>query len=302
MVCIAEALSEHYNVVVEQHNREEVHEGKALYSPRGTTSHPKFTVVLRSAKVLLEARARFPKTNLYLYSHDLAGRDMGIDFKAGVFRDSKTTTNICVSNWHRSQSLEVLRAFGFDGEFKLRVIYNPLSEDVVRTPGTYNPNKLLWLASPHKGLARAYEIFEQLLTFNPDFCLYVTNPGYLTELKPNEKTASKTCILGTIPHAEVVAHLKTSLCLFYPNTVFPETFGKILAEANAVGTPVLTQRLGAASESLDCHPAQFVDCLSNEAVIKRVMAWYSGNRPVVRGNPRFKLSAVVKSWVDLLNA
>lgn len=303
MVTLAEGLADHFNVIVEQHNRlegEDYH-GKALYTAVGTTKQARWVVVLRDPRPMDYARERFRDARIYLYSHDLADRNLGVCFNAGFFERSQCVANICVSQWHRAQTIEALKPFGYTGQFKIKYIYNPLSEDVVLTKEPYDKNKLIWLASPHKGLSRAYEIFKQLVRLNPDFRLYVTNPGYVENQYTDEKSIKeRTVVLGTIPHKEAIQHLQQSLCLFYPNTVFPETFGKIMAEANAVGCPVITSSIGASREVLDSHPSQIVNCRDTEAVIKRVMSWYNGERPIVRGKAEFTLPRVINEWIKLL--
>lgn len=304
MVTLAEGLAEQFNVVVEQHNRleGETHVAKATYTYPGYSTKAQWVVILRDPRPMVQARNRFKNSRVYLYSHDLADRNLGICFQTGFFTDSGCIADICVSQWHRNQTIEVLKPYGFTGQFRIRSIYNPLSEDVVRTNEPYDRNKLVWLASPHKGLAKAYEVFKHLVRLNPDFRLYVTNPGYMeSQYTDDKEIKDRTVVLGTIPHPKAMQQLKSSLCLFYPNTVFPETFGKIMAEANAVGTPVITSPIGASREVIDNHPAQIVDCRDTEAVVKRVMKWYGGERPIVRGNPKFNLHSVVGEWVRLLN-
>lgn len=305
MVTLAEGLGATglFNVVVEQHNKLEHEEyiGKATYTSLGKTKEAKWVIVLRDPRPMLDVRKRFPNAKIYLFSHDLADRNLGLCYSAGFFRDSGCLANICVSQWHKSQTIEVLKPLGYSGEFRMRYIYNPLSEDVVRTGESYDKNKLMWLASPHKGLARAYEIFKRLVKLNPDFRLYVTNPGYMeSQYTDDKEIKDRTVVLGTIPHAEAISHLRNSLCLFYPNSVFPETFGKIMAEANAVGTPVITSPIGASREVLDSHPAQIADCRDTEKVVKTVMKWHSGERPFVRGKPEFTLTKVIREWINLL--
>lgn len=305
MVTLAEGLAAtglFKNVVIEQHNRleGETYVGKATYAAPNTTQDARWVVVLRDPRPMVHARQRFPDSKIYLYSHDLADRNLGLCFQAELFQDSGCLANVCVSQWHRTQTIEVLKQWGYTGQFRMRSIFNPLSEDVVRTSEPYDKNKLVWLASPHKGLAKAYELFKHLLRLNPDFKLYVTNPGYMENQYTDDKEVREnTIVLGTIPHREAISHLQNSLCLFYPNTIFPETFGKIMAEANAVGTPVLTSPIGASREVLDAHPDQIVDCRDTETVVKRVMKWHEGARPIVRGRPEFKLSRVIHEWVKL---
>jgi glycosyltransferase involved in cell wall biosynthesis len=285
-----------FNVVVEQHNRtEDYAHGNVRFRVPGKTPDARWVVILRNPHSSSDARKRFPNAKIYVWSHDLANRDLGLAYSQQAFRDVQA--NICVSKWHRSQTIEVLKPFGYHGEFRTKYIYNPLNADVVRTGEPYDRNKLLWLASPHKGLARALEIFHYLVKLNKDFKFYVANPGYYPD---QEALPDNVIALGSLPHAQVIQHARTALALFYPNTVFPETFGKILAEANAVGTPVLTHPFGAAQEVLDTHPGQLVSCYDTEAVIKRIMKWYEGARPIVRSKPAFKLFNVINEWKRLL--
>lgn len=305
VVQVAEGLAATglFNVVVEQHNRVKGNEyrGHAIYAAPGYTTAAKWVVVLRNPTTMVSVRTRFKNAKIYLWSHDLADRNLGLAFKSGFFAQSGCLANICVSGWHKQQTLNTLQSFGYNGQFRNRFIYNPIEIHDISPSKTYDKNKLIWLASPHKGLARAFELLKPLLSFNSDFRLYVANPGYMEDayaLDPIVK--NHTITLGTLSHEKALHHLRDSLCLFYPNYVFAETFGKIMAESNAVGTPVLTHRLGAASEVLDSHPGQLADCLDNKTVIDRIMKWYRGERPIVRGRSEFKLIRIIEEWKKLL--
>ncbi len=285
-----------FNVVVEQHNRTSAIDGEAAYMPIGTTGSARWVVCLRAPASVPIARKRFKNAKIYLYSHDVAGKHVGVAYQDGVMEG--LDTNICVSDWHRNQMVETLRAFGFKGEFRNKRIYNPLSEHAQIHTANYDKNKLTFISSPHKGLDRALDLFPRLQAINPDFKLYVTNPGYYADAA---KTGNSGIInLGSTTQQEAIRHVAESLCLFYPNTVFPETFGMVMSEANAVGTPVLTHPIGAAKEVLDSHPEQTVDCRDNKAVIDRVLKWWGGARPNVMARPEFKLHRVVQDWVRML--
>lgn len=302
MVLLAEGLAKTgIIVVIEQHNRKEDYVSSITYTGRFEGKNPKWVVVLRDPNALINARKRFPHSKIYLFSHDVAGKFLTNAYTTGVFRESRCTANVCVSQWHRIQTVEALKSVGYHGEFRCRSIYNPISNELTKDDTEYDKNKLMWLASPQKGLDRAYQIFKVLLGLNPNFKLYVTNPGYMGDQLADETIKENVINLGTIPHNKVIQHLRSSLCLFYPNSVFPETFGKIMAEANSVGTPVLTSPIGASREVLDSHPDQIVDCRDTEVVTRRVLKWYDGARPIVRGRPQFKLSNVVRDWTNLLN-
>lgn len=297
---IAEGLSEHYNVVVEQHSRDEVVTHKATYAPVGFTENPAHVIALRDPRIMLGAHEAHPKAKIHLYSHDIPSRPIGELYSGGAFKDC--TYHICVSNWHKAVTMDLLKPLGYKGEFKHRVIYNPLPQYLPQRADSYDKNKLVWLSSPHKGLDRALHLLKLLLPHNPDFKLYVSNPGYYgLDMQLNDSLKNSVILAGSLPHEEVLNHVKDALCLFYPNTVFPETFGMVMSEANAMGIPVLTHNFGASYEVLDSHPDQIMDCRNDEEVVKRVLKWYHGERPNVRGRPEFKLSRVINEWVRLLD-
>lgn len=280
-----------FEVGVEQHNRKHDSLYGAHYVPAESCPHADYVISLRHPPLLALMQKRFPNAKHYLWNHDLCQPSV-----ADQMLSMSGYEAIAVSNYHKTQLQVVLKPQGYDGQFPIRVVYNPLPDNLVPEDTPYDKNKLLWTSSPHKGLDYALQIFENLLNFNPDFKLYVANPGYL----PGSDVSKERNVipLGPLPHHEVINHLRSSLCLFYPNCVFPETMGICMAEANAVGTPVITHPLGAAPEVL-CHPYETTDCRNPKAVIDRTMAWYSGDRPRVKANPKFRLSEVLKSWIRL---
>lgn len=288
VVRIAEALSALMDVRVEQHNRDF---SSGLYHPSGYTRSADYVIVLRNPYEVIRARERFPKAKVYLWCHDLPTPALGHALPAlhqgnGV---------LAVSDWHRTQILETLKAGGFTGGFPIQTVYNPIEDDLTPDETPVDRNKLIFVSSPHKGLDNAYLHFQYLLRFNPDFRLFVANPGYL----PSDTQAHAAVVpLGSLPYDQVIAHLRSSLCLFFPNQVFPETFGRVLAEANAVGTPVLTHNLGASREVVDRPEQEIVDCNDPKQVVDRVMMWYNGERPTIRGKKQFRLSNVIRTWLQ----
>ena len=300
VIRIAEALAKNslLEIIVEQHNREEPYVAyddavltHANYVPPDTCQQADYVVSLRYPPLVPLMQARFPRAKHFLWCHDLLGPELARDML-----ELKNFTAIAVSNFHKTQMQEVLRPQGYTGQFQIKVIYNPIADDLLPDSTLIDRNKLLWMSSPHKGLEHALAMFTNLRSFNPDFKLLVANPGYL----PSADTKQDNVVaLGSLPNHEVIKHLRTSLCLFYPNPIYPETFGLVLAEANAVGTPVIAHRMGAAFEVLN-HPYEVMDCRNPQTVINRVMRWYEGDRPRVKGNPKFRTSEVIKSWMRLL--
>lgn len=277
-------------VYVETHNRTENVQFGALYCKPETCQHADYIISLRYPQLIPLMQKRFPRARHYLWCHDLAQPSTARDMVALSGFEA-----IAVSNYHKIQMTEVMKPQGYTGQFPVKVVYNPIDDDLLPDETPVDHNKLVWFSSPHKGLDYALGVFANLRNFNERFLLYVANPGYLENGARSEPQVN---VLGSLPHRDVIHHVRSSLCVFYPNPVFPETFGLVLAEANAVGTPVITHPIGAAPEVL-FHPAELTDCRNPKNVIDRVMAWHSGARPKVKANPKFRLSAVVKAWMRL---
>lgn len=297
VIRIAEALSNKFDVKVLQHNREQGYQGKALYTSFEWQGNPRHVICLRDPRVMLGAKELYPKADISLWSHDFAPFELAKIYSNKVFEQADCKYNICVSNWHKTQCIEALRPLGYHGEFRHKVIHNPLAEDLPKPKREYDKNKLIWISSPHKGLGRALELMPLLSKYNPNFKLYIANPGYFETQLPNE---SWLVNIGIMKHKELMEFCSDALCLFYPNTTYPETFGLVFSECNTMGVPVLTHSLGAAPEVLDRHPDQLIDCTNTEEVIKRVIKWYNGARPIVRGKPEFKINNIINEWLKLL--
>lgn len=282
-----------FKVYVEQHNRtEHTHGGlHTTYYPPDSVQHADYVISLRYPALVPLMQKRFPRARHYLWNHDLMTPNT-----ADQLVPLSGFEAIAVSNYHKTQLQCVLKPQGYDGQFPIKVIYNPIADDLNPDGTPVDKNKLVFFSSPHKGLTHVLEIFANLRSFNPDFRLYVANPGYL-DCDLEDKFPGVVSV-GKLPHHNALKQVRESLCVFYPNYVFPETFGLVFAEANAVGTPVITHPIGAATEVLS-HPYETLDCRNPKAVIDRVMAWYNGDRPRVRANEKFRLSNVIKSWVRL---
>lgn len=295
IIRVAEGLARTglFRVVVEQHNRAEQSASiPVYYRPPRSTDYAEYVISLRAPETLIRAKERFPNAKHYLWNHDLM-----VPYTAQALVPLSGFEAIAVSNFHKSQMVDVLRPQGYTGQFPVKVVYNPIDDSLEPDGTPVDRNKLVFFSSPHKGLDYALEVFSNLRRFNPDFTLYLANPGYLAD---SDRTVEGINRLGPLSHANVLLHVRASLCVFYPNLVFPETFGLVFAEANAVGTPVITHPIGAATEVLS-HPYETVDCRNPKALIDRVMSWYDGGRPRVKANPKFRLSNVLKSWLRLFN-
>ena len=292
---VAMALSPQITVLHFQRNRvaaADTSAGRMLpldqaFDPRPATTF----VVINAWKVACKLRKAQPGARILLWLHVHPGRHnrpmAQALAQAGI-------AVICVSRSHAA----ALRGFLADGP-RLAVdhIYNPVAAGLTLATTPHDPDLLLFASSPHKGLAQVFARFRTARAAIPTLTLAVADPGYLawdTGPVPDGVT-----FLGALPQAELIAHMRRALCLFYPQTHFAETFGLVMAEANAVGLPVLAHHdLGANAEVLG-DPAQLIDAADDGQIVARLQAWRI-SRPIVTANPAFAIDTVADCWRDLL--
>lgn len=305
VIRVAQALaSKGATVIVKQHNRKDhldawVNEDFGVgYSPFGAeTVVPTHVIVLRAPGALRTARKQFPNAKLYLWCHDMFGGPGWVEGFQSIV-DTQTVP-IVVSEWHRSQMYDAMRQAGVGTSIPCRRIYNPIAEDLKPDETPVDKSKLVFFSSPHKGLDHTLKIFERFRDFPElaDMKLHIANPGYFENAKTDG--LRNVVNLGALSHSEVIQHVRSSLAVLHLNAVFPETFGLVHAEANAVGTPFLTSRMGAVPETVD-HPGELIDVTDPKAVIERVRQWKVYGRPKVRGSAHFRMSRIVSEWLDFL--
>ncbi|SEN52929.1 Glycosyl transferases group 1 [Loktanella fryxellensis] len=248
-------------------------------------------VVINAWKVACKLRRAHPAARIVLWLHVHPGRHnrpMATALaQAGV-------AVVCVSASHAA----TLRAFLSHGPaLAIDHIHNPIADGLAPDATPHDPDALLFASAPHKGLVQVYARFTAARQAIPSLTLAVADPGYLawdTGPVPDGVT-----LLGAMPHAALIARMRRSLCLFYPQTRFAETFGLVMAEAQAVGLPVLAHcGLGANDEVVG--PGQLLDCHDDAQIVTRLQDWRRA-RPVVGANPAFRLSAVCDRWMALLD-
>lgn len=290
---VAEALVRlGHDVSVEQRGREK---DEGIYVGR-YSGQPDVVIVLRMPALLPEIRSRFYKARLYLWAHDWANGEWASLFPSLV---RARTQVVCVSQTHKMQMQMVMAPVGDLTKLPIHFIYPPISDNLTIDDTPVDKNKLVFFSSPHKGLKETLSVFKLLKDgFLPDVKLYVSNPGYYKSLETHQDGVVN---LGSLSHEDVMSHVRSALCFFYINYVFPETFGLVYAEANAVGTPVIAHRFGAAHEVLSAR-SQVVDARDNKQIIDRVLSWHQdGGRPKVQVAEKYRLKNVVAEWGRLLH-
>lgn len=206
------------------------------------------------------------------------------------------TTAITVSEWHR-QALAAIWAPA-DVVPPMVTCFNPVPDALyAEAVAPHDANKLVWLASPHKGLDRALQTFAALRTQIPSVRLHVYNPGYVPV---SGRMPEGVVVEPALPCGALWQAIRDALCVFYPSG-FRETFGCIAAEANALRIPVAGYDLAGLSETIGSAAEKSAP--GDEAgVIANIIAWHHGARPVVQGQDRFRASRVVQQWQALFAA
>ena len=248
-------------------------------------------IVINRWKVAIKLRKRHPATPIFLWLHVYPGRH---NRKMAAALKAAGITVICVSETHARALAGFL---GAEDVPPIRVIYDPLDDDLHPDATPRDPDRLLFASSPHKGLAEVFEQFAALRRDLPKLTLAVADPGYLRwDTGP---VPEGVVFLGSLSHGALVRQMRRALCLFYPQTTFAETFGLVLAEANAVGTPVLVHDGLGANAEVVADAAQQVDGQDPAQILGRIQAWRRAP-PQVTANPVFRLGRVAGAWARLL--
>lgn len=257
---------------------------------------PKVVITLRDAGHYRSNKIKWPKAKHYLWLHDYVSGDYRTHLYCHLHDDTDTQV-ITVSEYHKHNFQQQLMDIVVSQKIKVYRIYNPVVTDDVAAKET-DRNKLVFFSSPHKGLTYTIELFKMIRRVDPSMTLFIANPGYMRDTN-NDNYHENIFNMGSLTHKEMMGVLSNALCLFYPNHTFPETFGLVMAEANALGVPVLTHPLAAANEVLS-HPKERMDVRNYKEVVDRVLSWKNGDRPTVKANSNFNLQTVIKEWKKLL--
>ncbi len=325
---IAEAL----DAIVMQHNRTAA-DGR--YLPPGAVGGIEHLIILRDPRTVAGICRSFPKARPYLWMHDLVrpGSKRGRRLAAAAQTLAELhVTLVCVSDFQRRQAEAVLSRAGVAPRVPVVTIYNPVDDALVPSGSAFDAAKLVFFSSPNKGLALTLDAFQVARRAMPELYLRIGSPGYKSLRRAGMESVEGHIAgvqwLGALPHARILEEVRTALCVFYPNFVLPETFGLVLAEAKAVGTPVLTHDCGAAAEVL-ADPRQTLPITAGvrryeraaqllpnrlrpliapwagrlgvfDPYLERLRSWRNGARPHTEPDARFRLSKVAERWRALL--
>lgn len=241
----------------------------------------KFAVHLRGPRYL----PAFKDAKHFVWLHDLAN-DMIQSWLPHL--KQYDVTLVGVSRWHKKN---IKNHIDYD---KITYAYNPVADHLYahkREHEKINKNLMVWASSPHKGLDQALGTFKKIKSRLPLMQLLIYNPGYVDQepiINPG------TLFYGPTGSRHVWHNLKKALCLFYP-TDFLETFGLVVAEANALGVPVAGYPVAAVKEIISSDQQLSID---EDDLIERVCSWHA-NPISVPNRDEFKIQNVVTQWLRI---
>ncbi len=254
-------------------------------------------VVLRKYPVALDLSKQFQNAAIFLWIHTYKNREYV--FKRFGLAHSGIAI-ICNSLTHKTHTDRMING-GFLGsiaslfwpKIPVNYCYNPIprpeSIDQIK-----NINKLVFFSSPNKGLKQVLKCFQFVNKKMPDLRLFIANPGYKKE---KILDVDNTVVLGSLPHKEMMRHVQQSLCVFYTQSSFAETFGLIYAEANAYNVPVVAHDIGSAREILH-EKNTLVDVNDFEQVTQLILSWQK-QYPQVSYNLNFSEDSIFSQWQNL---
>jgi len=264
-------------------------------------SAPDHVVILRKFPQLQRFQQRFTRAQMHLWIHTY--KNWEYVFKRcqrttkpwQLITNSHTHAGHCDRLINRSLLGRVLNLF--QSPVSIATCYNPIPRSMSEPPKVArDPNKLLFLSAPNKGLEQVLKTFAHINRHLKELRLYVANPGYRQQQSADLPNVT---FLGALPAAQVQEHLASSLCVFYPQDSFAETFGLIYAEANALGTPVLAHDIGAAREIL--HPNNPLIKAHDRYQITKTLVQWQRQLPQVSYREEFDAPAVYRQWAKALN-
>lgn len=296
-VCERLALTRH--IVVHQRARQgpdEVFAGVRYSSfdvKRPLANEPSTIVVINSWKVALKLARTHREARVLCWLHVFPGRhnrSFAAELKAAAVEI------VCVSKTHANW----LRQFLCADAPPIQYVYNPIADHLAPDDTPRDPDLLLFASSPHKGLGQVFRRFEALRERFPGLKLAVADPGYLAW--PTGRVPAGVRPLGRLEHNDLIGWMRRALCLFAPQDEFAETFGLVVAEANAVGCPALLQSGLGANDEVASDPGQCIDTSHSEKIAERIAAWRTADpaSPRAQAQPDFRLSSVTAQWSALL--
>jgi protein O-GlcNAc transferase len=140
------------------------------------------------------------------------------------------------------------------------IIGDGVDWDLVKSIGNAqqrDPNKLMWVSNPDRGLPLACHIFQEIRKRWPELQLHVYGRssvyGWTDDIEapylPRKEEMAGVIMHAPLSRPALLRELSTAWAVFYP-TFWPETYCMATLEAQAMGTPVICSPLGALNETV----------------------------------------------------
>ncbi len=312
----AEGCATHHDVVVAQRGRQVSTPVRGVrYAPLSEEAFganpPDRIVILRKHKLTAVYRRRYSRARIYSWIHNWQRPEVLLQ-RALLARADATV--IAVSDALRASTDRQINSLGaraisllagVPAPVPVRRIYNHIADELQPDHAPVNLDQMISLAPAYKGLQQVLTNFIAVRQRQPAMELLVAGADaqdlrhYSAAWAPLLEQPS-IHFLGRLPQNEMLNYVRRSLCVFYPQSLYPKTFGLIFAEANAVGTPVLAHDFGSAREVLGGDD-QLVDATDPEAVASRIAAWRESGRPQVAARSEFRRQTVLREWLRLFD-
>jgi len=160
---------------------------------------------------------------------------------------------VCISEYQRT-----VWKFAPDNPF-LHTIGDGVDTSLFTGRERRDPNRLIWASNPDRGVYLACKIFkEQVLPRWPDMEFHIygrysiygwTPQAELPYLPPPSWLGENIFLHEPLPALGLAREMMRAHAVFYP-TFWPETFCMAALEAQAAGTPVISNALGALPETV----------------------------------------------------
>jgi glycosyltransferase involved in cell wall biosynthesis len=216
------------------------------------------------AFVYLRGLPRIPQWDVVLSSRRLDVLEQPMNTKLIVFWTHDLPHRAVAPRCHVCFTLSKFHAMAWGAPPDMPAPYVITSDGVdISTVGTplpladRDPNKLVWVSNPDRGLPIAAHILNDIRQRWPEMELHVFGRssvyGWPAEVEaphlPRDVYAEGVILHDPLPRHLLFEELKTAWAMFYP-THWPETFCMAALEVQACGTPVIAPPLGALPETV----------------------------------------------------
>ena len=280
-------------------------------------------VLQRDPRLVPFLQNKFKNAKIVVFQHDFF--EGGALSQTGAkdlkkLKDSEVPL-IALTEWHKNNLLYNFELRGIVMNQNINIIPHFIVSDLRRLELKQfknikkDKNKICFFSSAHKGLEHTIHALKILNKINRKFVLYIANPSYqqypdymVDYIKTLQHDNNMPIVnLGGLPRREILKHLQSALCVMSVNPLYPETFGMIHAEANAMGIPNILLDNGANAEVVYNPPKEIIkkspytsDPIGYKEITDRVLEFYNIATPLTTLKPDFLIENVYPQWLNIL--